>query len=73
MYKPKSVLPAVTLRRGLIDGMPMRRFSTATQRSCIRAVAQVVAFLERPPDTASADDARRLPVEQQEAGCRCRR
>jgi site-specific recombinase XerD len=56
------------LRQRLIDDMKMRRFSHETRRNYIRDVARFATFLERPPDTATAEDVRRFQIEQQEAG-----
>ena len=56
------------LRQRLIDDMNMRRFSRETQRNYIRGVGRFATFLGRSPHTATADDLRRLQIEQQEAG-----
>jgi hypothetical protein len=48
------------LRQRLIDDMNMRRFSPATQHSYIRDVGRLATFLGHSPDTATADDVRRL-------------
>ncbi len=60
--------PVSSLRRRLIDGMTMRRFSRETQRNYIRDVGRFATFLGRRPDTATADDLRRFQVEQRDAG-----
>jgi len=56
------------LRQRLIDDMNMRRFSRETQRNYIRDVGRFATFLRRSPDTATADDVRRLQIEQRGAG-----
>ena len=61
-------VPVSLLRRRLIDDMTMRRFSRETQRNYIRDVGRFATFLGGPPDRATADDLRRLQVEQREAG-----
>ena len=46
----------------------MRRFSRETQRNYIRDVGRFATFLGRAPNTATAEDLRRLQVDQREAG-----
>src|SRR4029453_12345928 len=60
--------PVSRLRQRLIDDMNMRRFSRETQRNYIRDVGRFATFLERPPDTATAEDLCRFQVEQRDAG-----
>jgi hypothetical protein len=52
----------------LIDDMNMRRFSRETQRNYIRDVGRFATFLRRSSDTATADDVRRLQIEQRDGG-----
>ena len=56
------------LRQGLIDDMNMRRFSRETQRNYIGTWGAFATFLGRSPDTTTADDVRRLQIEQRDAG-----
>jgi len=56
------------LRQRLIDDMNMRRFSRATQGNYLRDVGRFATFLQRSPDTATADDMRRFQIEQRDAG-----
>jgi integrase/recombinase XerD len=60
--------PISPLRQRLIDEMNMRRFSRETQRNYIRDVGRFATFLGRAPNTATAEDLRRLQVDQREAG-----
>jgi integrase/recombinase XerD len=60
--------PVSPLRQRLIEDMITRRFSRETQRNYIRDVGRFATFLGRPPDTATADDLRRIQVEQRNAG-----
>ncbi len=68
MTQPTLDTPVSSLRRRLIDDMTMRRFSRETQRNYIRDVGRFATFLGRPPHTATAEDLRRLQVEQRDAG-----
>lgn len=63
-----SITPVSPLRQRLIDDMNMRHFSRETLRNYIRDVGRFATFLDRPPDTATAEDLRRFQVEQREAG-----
>src|SRR6476659_4695298 len=52
------------LRQRMLDDMRMRKLAGKTQSAYVRAVYRVAAFLERSPDTATAEDLRRLsPIE----------
>jgi len=44
------------LRRRMIEDMRMRKLSTKTQSTYIRAVRHFAGYLGRSPDTASAED-----------------
>jgi site-specific recombinase XerD len=48
--------------------MMMRGLGRHTQQDYIRHVRRFAAFLERPPDTATAEDIRRFQVHQHEQG-----
>ena len=43
------------LRRRMTDDMRMRNFRPKTQAAYLRGVAKLGAFLQRSPDTASAE------------------
>ncbi|MBY0284805.1 MAG: site-specific integrase [Sphingomonas sp.] len=65
------ILPVVVvspLRQRLIDEIEMRRFCRETERNDIRDVGRFATFLSRSPDTATAEDGRRLQVEQSDQG-----
>jgi site-specific recombinase XerD len=57
------------LRRRMIDDMRMRKLEEKTQTGYIRAVRKLAAFLERSPDTATAEDLRRFQLHLVESGC----
>jgi hypothetical protein len=57
----KTSRPISPLRARMIEDMNVRNFVPDTQREYIRAVKKFAAFLERSPDTASAEDLR-LPT-----------
>ena len=46
------------LRQRMLDDMRMRKLGGKTQAAYIRAVYRLAAFLQRSPDTASAEAAR---------------
>jgi integrase/recombinase XerD len=46
------------LRQRMIDDMMLRKLSPKTQIQYIRAVKRLTLFLQRSPDTASAEDLR---------------
>jgi integrase/recombinase XerD len=58
------------LRRRMIEDMTVRKFVEKTQNDYIRNVKNLVAFLGRSPDTATAEDLRRYQLHLTEAGVR---
>jgi integrase/recombinase XerD len=52
---PAAVSP---LRQRMLDDMRMRKLEPKTQSAYVRAVRKLAKFLNRPPDTASAEDLR---------------
>src|SRR5450631_1794811 len=50
------------LRRRMIEDMRMRKLSTKTQSSYIRAVRHFAGYLGRSPDTARDEDLRRYQL-----------
>jgi len=50
------------LRQRMLDDMRMRKLQPRTQAGYIRAVRRLAIFLERAPDTATADDLRRFQL-----------
>ena len=56
------------LRQRMQHDMMMRGLGPHTQHDYIRHVRRLVAFLGRPPDTATADDLRSFQIHQHERG-----
>lgn len=56
------------LRQRMIDDMRMRKLGGKTQIGYIRAVRRLAAFLERSPDTATAEDLRRFQLHMVDTG-----
>jgi site-specific recombinase XerD len=55
--------PAVSpLRQRLLDDMRMRKLGLKTQSAYVRAVRYLASFLQRSPDTATAEDLRRFQL-----------
>jgi integrase/recombinase XerD len=50
------------LRQRMLDDMRMRKLEPKTQAAYIRAVAYLTRFLQRSPDTATAEDLRRFQL-----------
>ncbi|WP_321528832.1 site-specific integrase [Sedimenticola selenatireducens] len=50
------------LRQRMIDDMRLRKLSPKTQTGYIRAVKRLAGFLDRAPDTATAEDLRRFQL-----------
>ena len=53
-----SEKPISPLRQRMLEDMSLRGFTPDTQRDYIRAVKKLAAFLDRSPDTATAEDLR---------------
>jgi len=60
--------PISPLRQRMIEDMRMRNFSPDTQREYIRAVKKLAAFLNRSPDTATAEELRAFQLHLTESG-----
>jgi integrase/recombinase XerD len=56
---PEKISP---LRRRMIEDMRMRKLSTKTQSTYIRAVRHFAGYLGRSPDTATDEDLRRYQL-----------
>ena len=54
--------PISPLRARMIEDMTVRNFTADTQREYIRAVKKLAAFLQRSPDTATAEEVRAFQV-----------
>jgi len=50
------------LRQRLLDDMRMRKLGPQTQSAYVRAVRYLASFLQRSPDTATAEDLRRFQL-----------
>jgi len=63
--------PGITpLRQRMLEDMHLRKLEPKTQTSYVRAVRKLAAFLERSPDTATAEDLRRFQLRAADAaGC----
>jgi len=61
--------PAVSpLRQRLLDDMRMRKLGPKTQSAYVRAVRYLASFLQRSPDTATAEDLRRFQLHMVDRG-----
>ncbi len=56
------------LRQRMLDDMRMRKLATKTQSAYVRAVYRLAAFLDRSPDTATAEDLRRFQLDMVDKG-----
>src|SRR5882672_1536905 len=56
------------LRQRMIEDMNARRLGAGTQRGHIRSCKRFAAFLQRSPDTATAEDIRRFQLHLAESG-----
>ena len=56
------------LRQRMLDDMRMRKLAGRTQAAYVRAVYRLAAFLDRSPDTASAEDLRRFQLDMVDGG-----
>ena len=65
-----SEKPISPLRQRMINDMSVRNFVPDTQREYIRAVKNLTIFLERSPDTATAEDLRAFQLHMTETGVR---
>ncbi|MDM0106526.1 site-specific integrase [Variovorax sp. J22R24] len=61
--------PAVSpLRQRMLDDMRMRKLGPKTQAAYVRAVRYLAGFLQRAPDTATAEDLRRFQLHMVDRG-----
>jgi hypothetical protein len=70
MSKTETVGP---LRQRMIEDMAARKLNPHTQRSHISSCKRFAAWLKRTPDTATADEVRRLALSPAPAGRRAGR
>ena len=62
--------PISSLRQRMINDMSVRNFVPDTQREYIRAVKNLTIFLQRSPDTATAEDLRAFQLHMTVSGVR---
>ena len=60
--------PISELRRRMLEDMAVRKFGEKTRHDYIRHVAMFAKFLDRSPETATAEDVRRFQVHLTESG-----
>src|SRR5262249_46715465 len=65
-----SEKPISPLRQRMLEDMNVRRFTPDTQREYVRAVKRLAAFVDRTPDTATAEELRTFQVHLTETGVR---
>ena len=65
-----SEMPISPLRQRMLEDMSVRRFTPDTQREYIRAVKRLTVFLDRSPDTATAEELRLFQLHMTETGVR---
>ena len=65
-----SEMPISPLRQRMLEDMSVRRFTAETQREYIRAVKRLTVFLDRSPDTATAEELRLFQLHMTETGVR---
>ena len=65
---PSTLKPISPLRARMIEDMTVRSFVADTQREYIRAVKKLAAFLQRSPDTATADELRAFQLHLTKTG-----
>ena len=56
------------LRQRMLDDMRMRKLAGKTQAAYVRAVYRLASFLDRSPDTATAEDLRRFQLDMVDGG-----
>src|SRR5215472_1482998 len=68
MISHSSHPPASTLRERMIEDMSVRGFGEKTRNDYIRNVRAFASFINRSPDTATAEDLRRFQLYQTQSG-----
>lgn len=64
MTSPQFEKPISDLRRPMLQDMTNRNFGDKTKHDYIRQVEALAKFLDRSPDTATADDVRQFQADQ---------
>jgi len=59
---------ASPLRQRMLDDMRMRKLEPKTQQAYVRAVCKLAAYLQRSPDTTSAEDLRNFQLHLVDSG-----
>lgn len=59
---------ASALRQRMLDDMRMRKLEPKTQQAYVRAVRKLTAYLQRTPDTTSAEDLRNFQLHLVDSG-----
>jgi site-specific recombinase XerD len=59
---------ASPLRQRMLDDMRMRKLEPKTQQAYVRAVRKLTAYLQRSPDTTSAEDLRNFQLHLVDSG-----
>lgn len=59
---------ASPLRQRMLDDMRMRKLEPKTQQAYVRAVRKLAAYLQRSPDTTSAEDLRNFQLHLVDSG-----
>ena len=65
---PSNPKPISPLRARMIEDMTVRNFVAGTQREYIRAVKKLTAFLDRSPDSATAEELRTFQLHLTKTG-----
>ncbi len=65
---PSNPKPISPLRARMIEDMTVRNFAAGTLREYIRAVKKLTAFIERSPDTATAEELRAFQLHLTKTG-----
>ncbi|HXY77795.1 MAG TPA: phage integrase N-terminal SAM-like domain-containing protein, partial [Candidatus Acidoferrales bacterium] len=65
-----SPKPIVPFRQRLLEDMAVRHFSEKSTHDYLRHIDRFLAFLGRPPETATADDLRDFQVRLNQDGVR---
>ena len=64
-----SPKPVVPFRQRLLEDMAIRHFSEKSTHDYVRHIDRFLAFLGRPPETATADDLRDFQVHLNQGAC----
>src|SRR5271166_5965961 len=65
-----SPKPVISFRQRLLEDMAVRHFSEKSTHDYVRHIDRFLAFLGRPPETATADELRDFQVHLNQGGVR---